>query len=364
MDEPKFCGTACHTVMNPEWVVYQDSPHAHVPCVECHVGEGINALLASKLEGARQMLLETFNLYHRPIPTPVKQLRPARETCEKCHWPAKFYGTRMKSTTHYKLDQQNTQSYTTLNLKIDTGTNEERAGIHWHVAPENEIRYQTIDDKRQVMLWVEVKQRDGPHTRFSNTSISEQSSHGGEQRILDCVDCHNRATHIYENPEQAIDRRMDLNSIQSALPFIKREGLRALTIQYHDRKSAMIGIRNHIEGFYQRQSKSVDLNSMEQAIDTLQQIYDRNIHHYMDITWHTYPSHLGHPTELTGCFRCHNQNMINEEGGAIKHDCTLCHSILADRSSEPFFFLQAAEKKDPDYTRHLYLQNEFFSSLK
>jgi len=40
MDEAEFCGTACHSVMNPEWQTYQVSSHANVKCVSCHVGRG------------------------------------------------------------------------------------------------------------------------------------------------------------------------------------------------------------------------------------------------------------------------------------------------------------------------------------
>ena len=104
MDSAEFCGTACHTVMNPEWTTYQLSPHARVQCVECHVGEGVDALVNAKLNGLRQVLLASLNIYSRPVPTPVHQLRPARETCEKCHWPDKFYGIRQKQIVRYTPD--------------------------------------------------------------------------------------------------------------------------------------------------------------------------------------------------------------------------------------------------------------------
>ncbi len=134
MDSPVFCGTACHSVMSPEWITYQSSPHARVKCVDCHVGEGVDALVDSKLNGAWQVISLTFNLYKRPIPTPVHQLRPARETCEKCHWPDKFYGARLKSFQRFGLDKNSTPAWTTLNLKIDSGEKTGEAGIHWHVS--------------------------------------------------------------------------------------------------------------------------------------------------------------------------------------------------------------------------------------
>src|SRR5580765_2390573 len=35
-----FCGQTCHTVMKPEFVAFQNSPHARLHCVDCHVGSG------------------------------------------------------------------------------------------------------------------------------------------------------------------------------------------------------------------------------------------------------------------------------------------------------------------------------------
>ena len=155
MDSARFCGTACHQVMSPEWTTYQASPHARVACVDCHVGEGVGALVNSKLNGAWQMISSAFNLYDRPIPTPVHQLRPARETCEKCHWPDKFYGSRLQTRVSYANDEESTPTYTTLNLKIDPGA-AGTTGVHWHVNPDNEVRYASVDDEREEMIWVDL----------------------------------------------------------------------------------------------------------------------------------------------------------------------------------------------------------------
>ncbi len=169
MDSAEFCGTACHSVMNPEWTTYQASPHARVACVECHVGEGVGALVNSKLNGAWQMVSATFDLYERPIPTPVHQLRPARETCEKCHWPSKFYGSRLQTRIAYENDEASTPRYTTLNLKIDAGAAGD-TGVHWHISPGKEVRYASVDDEREEMIWVESLQPDGNVRRFVNTA--------------------------------------------------------------------------------------------------------------------------------------------------------------------------------------------------
>lgn len=366
MDQPRFCGTACHSVMHPEWTTYQVSPHARVKCVECHVGEGVDALVDSKLNGLWQIISVTFDLLERPIPTPVHQLRPARETCEKCHWPDKFYGSRLKTIVHYERDEASTPTYTTLNLKVDAGKAGYRSGIHWHVAAANEVRYSSVEDEREEMIWVEARQSNGYYRRYVNQELSVADSDKQEARTLDCVDCHNRATHIYEDPEVAIDERIRRGLLPTGLPYLKREALSALTGGYRDTVAAREGIANQLHGFYQREyprlarERAVLVDSIVQVLGG---IYTRNIFPTMNINWGAYPSHIGHHGRQ-GCFRCHNPEMVDESGVAIRYDCTMCHSILAQDQSEPFKFLQPADTTDPDYPMHIYLQQEFWESYQ
>ena len=105
-----FCGTLCHTVMKPEYTAYLASPHARVRCVDCHVGEGAQWFVKAKISGLRQVVAVTFNSYPRPIPTPIMNLRPARETCEECHWPAKFFGTQLVQRPHFRYDERTRRS--------------------------------------------------------------------------------------------------------------------------------------------------------------------------------------------------------------------------------------------------------------
>jgi hypothetical protein len=51
MESAEFCGTTCHTTMEPEWKAYQVSAHSQVACVSCHVGPGAEALVESNLAG-------------------------------------------------------------------------------------------------------------------------------------------------------------------------------------------------------------------------------------------------------------------------------------------------------------------------
>ena len=363
MESAEFCGTACHSVMNPEWTTYQHSAHSRVDCVECHVGEGTAALIDSKLNGAYQMLSVTFDLLERPIPVPVHNLRPARETCEKCHWPEKFYGDRLKTLVSFDSDSTSTPRYTTLNLKVDA-SGDHGAGIHWHVAPENEVRYVSVDRQRMKMAWVEARQPDGSWKRWErpeHAGAAEGAVHE-EARSLDCVDCHNRATHVYEDPEKALDDRMRHGQIDRSLPFVKREGLKVLLRDYADAGEAATGIEAGIAGFYRQKFPRISSTkgpAIDEAVATLLAIWERNIHPGMNIGWGTYPSHLGHE-ESPGCFRCHTRELVDTEGAWIDESCTLCHSILAEDSLEPFRFLQAmAARSTGRLHRRPYRRNNF-----
>ncbi|MBW2731998.1 MAG: cytochrome C [Deltaproteobacteria bacterium] len=373
MDSARFCGTACHSVMNPEWTVYQSSPHARVPCVECHVGEGAEAAFDAKMNGLWQMISVTFDLYERPIPTPVHNLRPARETCEKCHWPEVFYGSRVKRIVRYEEDAVSTPRYTTLALKIGSGKGKSRGEIHWHIAAKNEVRYLATDTKRMKMRWAEVKQPDGSFKRYVNRALTQSAlpkkgeAHKGEPhkgepvRSMDCVDCHNRATHVYEDPKDAVDERMTAGEIDRTIPFAKRQALSALTGSYPLGVDGLKAIERDFAGFYQKQMPMAYIKhgpAIDRAVESLQRAYKRNIHARMNIDWNVYPSHLGHRGNA-GCMRCHHADMVDTAGKAVKHECTLCHSMLSYQSKTPFKVLAAPDPTDPECKLHLHLRREF-----
>ena len=151
-----FCGTQCHEVMKPEYVAYQHSSHARVGCVDCHIGGGASWTVKSKLSGLYQVYSVTFNKFQRPIPTPIHNLRPARETCEECHWPEKFYSHQLVLEKHYLVDEKNTEW--DINLQMKTGPehsgNGLTEGIHWHINPDIQVEYVSTDPKREHISWV------------------------------------------------------------------------------------------------------------------------------------------------------------------------------------------------------------------
>jgi nitrate/TMAO reductase-like tetraheme cytochrome c subunit len=369
MDTPEFCGTACHSVMGPEWAVYQASPHSRVKCVECHVGTSAEAMLDAKLNGLWQMISVSFDLYERPIPTPVHNLRPARETCEKCHWPQAFYGDRLKRFVHFENDKASTPVYTTLALKVGSGKGDRREEIHWHVAAKNAVRYLAADPKRKQIRWVEARQPDGTWKRYTNRALIEEQRKLPTKKMptvrnMDCVDCHNRATHIFEDPTEAVDKRVASGAISRSLPFARRQALDALTGSLPVGKE-LEAMERSFRNFYKYDFPEVAKRQgpdIDKAVTALQAIYKRNIHPGMNVGWNSYADHIGH-RRGTGCRRCHNPDMVSEDSQAVGHGCTICHSILAYESPKPLQYLEPDPKDPTEAEMGNYLRGEFLKSI-
>jgi hypothetical protein len=335
MDSTEFCGTTCHSVMHPEYTAYNRSPHSQVKCVACHIGPGADWFVKSKLSGAWQVVSVAFDLYPRPIPTPIHDLRPARETCEQCHWPTKFVGDRLKVFTHYAEDEKNTEMKSVLLLRVGGIQGRESHGIHWHVDPGITIRYLS-DAKRETIHEVELTGADGTVKRFRK---GEPPAEGGEWRTMDCLDCHNRPTHIYRAPEEELDEALRVGHIPRSLPHIRRVGLELLRGDYVSHEAARAGIATALEARYREEHPGTPAEPVAQAARALGDIYAANVFPSMNVSWGTYPNFVGHQ-HFEGCFRCHDDEHATEDGEAISQDCDTCHTVLAMEEEEPEILAQ------------------------
>jgi len=340
MDSTQFCGQTCHTVMTPEFTAYQGSPHAHVECVGCHIGPGAGWFVRSKLSGVRQVFAVTLHTYSRPIPAPVKYLRPARETCEQCHWPQRFTGDKFVVKTTYKEDEKNTPQTTVLLMKIGGRTWQGAVGIHGrHLSEGSRIQYISIDDKRQVIPVVYYTDDSGKQVEYVSSEIkaTKQQLDAGEHRSMDCVDCHNRPTHAFDLPENAVNRAMAGGQISTDLPYIRKEALELLKVEYPDRETAKQQITEGVNAFYRTKYPSVYDSRralVQQAASSVSEIYLRNIFPEMKMTWGVHPSNIGH-NDSPGCFRCHDGSHASADGKVIANDCDTCHSVLAMDEEKP-----------------------------
>lgn len=332
----EFCGEMCHSVMKPEYVAYQNSPHARVHCVDCHVGEGADWYVRSKLSGAYQVYAVLADVYPKPIPTPIENLRPARETCEKCHWPEKFYARKLQAQKHYMSDENNTEWDIYMTMKVGAtysayGLNE---GIHWHINPDVEIEYVTTDEKHQVIPWVRYKDKANniSYTYTDSENPIQQSELDSlEVNVMDCMDCHNRPSHTYLPPAFFVDDALTAGKIPKELPEIKYVAMEILANEFTSTDSALIAIETRIKDFYKSNYSEISESQpglVEQAITGLQEEFQKNIFPEMRVRWSAYPNNIGH-VEFDGCFRCHSDNHVTEDNRVISKDCNLCHTINA-----------------------------------
>jgi hypothetical protein len=340
MDSTSFCGTTCHRPMDPEYTAYQNSPHAHVECVACHIGPGAPWFVRSKLSGLRQVVAVTFHTYSRPIPSPVKYLRPARETCEQCHWPQRFTGDKFLVNTSYKDDEKNTPQTDVLLLKVGGRTWQGSVGIHGrHLADGARIRYISTDAERQVIPVVYYTDDKGKTTEFISTDAkpTQQQLDQGEHRTMDCVDCHNRPTHAFDMPESAVDKQMSLGRISPELPYIKKKAVELLKVDYPARDVAEQRIIGELNNFYRTNYPDIYQSRrtlVQQSGEQVAAIYLRNIFPDMRVTWGTHPNNLGH-NDAPGCFRCHDGSHTSADGQTITNDCSACHQVLAAGEENP-----------------------------
>jgi len=324
----QFCGETCHTVMKPELTAHALGPHARVACAECHIGPGASWFVRSKLSGSYQIYATLFDKYPRPIPTPIKNLRPARETCEQCHWPREFIGN-LDQTFHYFLsDASNTPYSIRMTLKVG-GSDPLRgpvggSGIHWHTSVSNRVEYVATDPARQSIPWVRMTDAEGVVTIFRTPRFTNDVSQD-RIRLMDCIDCHNRPSHKFMSPDGAINLALALGQIDRTLPWIKTNVVYVLTRPYHTESEAREGIATALAERYP------DDPRIRQAIPIVQRIYADNFFPEMKSDWKAYPDNIGHLI-WPGCFRCHDGNHKSADGKIITASCDACHTILAQGS--------------------------------
>jgi hypothetical protein len=341
----KFCGTLCHKVMEPEYTAYQNSPHANVACVECHVGSGASWYVKSKLSGLYQVYATVTNTYQTPIQTPLHDLRPARETCERCHWPQKFYSRKLQSNRYYLSDSLNSEWDVLLQMKTgpEYGSMGFTEGIHWHINPDVSIEYISENDKREVIQYVKYTDKaTGKVTVYKDPDIeiSDSLIAASEPRTMDCIDCHNRPSHKYSSPSFYFNDAMLTGGISNDIPFIKKSAMQILKNRFTSKDTALMEIKNGIMNYYQSKYPGY-LNSnnskIENSIASLQNEYVKNAFPAMKVTNDVYPDHIGH-LESDGCFRCHNDAFSSDDGRKITRDCNLCHTIIGQGKSDKMEF--------------------------
>lgn len=340
MESKEFCADICHRVMEPEGAAYTASPHARVECVACHIGPGAPWLVRAKISGIRQVVNYTLDRYPHPIPVPIEDLRPSRDTCEQCHWPERFYGDQLRPYVSYAQDEANTATSQSLVFRV--GGSQVGQGIHWHTTAK--VWYLPLDESRQEIGWVRVEKPDGEVDEYilpgREADITPQRIQQ-EQRFMDCIDCHNRTAHHFAPIEGEIDKAMSAGSISPKLPFIKQQALQSIgevgTDVSEEQQREVLRRIDGITEFYRTQRPEVMASSevaVREAVEQIKSIYRRTVFPHMDVTPSTYPDWIGHD----GCFRCHGKLTGSKgpvTGQVVGNACDNCHYQAQVATTQP-----------------------------
>ncbi|MFH1183728.1 MAG: NapC/NirT family cytochrome c [Chloroflexota bacterium] len=353
-NSPSFCGTSCHT-MPPEYAAYRASPHARIACVDCHIGrEFIGNQIFRKAGDVRHIVAMTFHTYEYPIR--VKSMRPARETCEKCHTPEKFSDDSLRTVTRFGEDKENSPYEIYLIMKTGGGAKREGLGrgIHWHIV--NQVYYYSDDPLEQSIPFVSVVNDDGSTTEYMDVESGVDASQvdRGMLKEMGCITCHNRITHLIYPPEESVDNALSIGVISRDIPEIRRRGVEVLREEYASATEAMEGIgrldayyQTHYSGFYGANTEKVS-----DAIAALQQIYSTSVFPDQEVDWDTHPSNVGH-IDSPGCFRCHDGKHLDADQQAIRLECNVCHSIPVVAGAQDFVAqIQISRGPEPESHRN------------
>lgn len=329
-----FCGIACHVPMKPEYIAFQVAPHASLHCVDCHVGAGAGGYVGSKFSGIRRLYGQLTNNYSRPIASPVHDMPSTNETCAKCHWPQKFFGVQLKEFNRFAYDEHNTLRRTRLLVNTGGGspTTGAVSGIHWHMNLANEVTYISTDKQRQVIPWVRIKDSAGTVTEYMATGaqLTPEQIAASPKRVMECIDCHNRPTHIYVSPDEAVNKSLVSGKLDPTLPFLKREAVAILSRPYSSTEEALNSISTNLPEFYRVNYSDVYAQKGEAirgAVAEVRRLFTSYSFPEMKTDWKTHPNNIGHYYSQ-GCFRCHDGQHVSQTGKVIRNDCAICHTAL------------------------------------
>lgn len=334
-----FCGVACHGAMQPEYDTYFSSPHARVACVECHVGSGAAGFIESKINGVHQLIAYLGDSYERPILTPLPQQIPADDICGRCHDADQSRAETVRVRRRFADDAGSTEQTTLLLLKVG-GRREDGSthGIHWHSTTGVSVEYVADTRALETIPWVQATYLDGSVRVFRSDGEEGLAPPDGTHRKMDCIDCHNRAAHVFDDPIDAVDQALADGRLPRALPFMKKAALEALHAEDLGRETAVQDLQAYLRGFYRQppppdgtgdvvgDDPGIDApeHLLTQAAEALAQIYRRNVYPDRGVQWGSYPRMNRH----AGCLRCHDDSHEDAAGETISMDCDICHVVL------------------------------------
>jgi len=331
LESREFCVGVCHAVMEPEGTASLLPPHSQLECAECHVGSGAVHFARAKLNGMRQLWGVATDSYPRPIPTPVVDMLPADQICERCHARNHWIGYKEKQFTYFAGDEENTSHPMRMLIKVGglAPGGERGEGIHYHMLLDRKIEFVAADDQKREVLWVRVTDASGRQRVFrredegSDEAIADRPVHQ-----MSCLDCHSRPAHRFQAPTDLMNQLLASGRVDAALPSVKSNGVLLLEQEYPDRATGLSGIDQGMRELYATEDgDDLDPATLDAAVAAMQTAWQQNFFPAMKVDWRTYPNHIGH-RDSAGCFRCHNDELTDEAGDTVFTNCRGCHLVL------------------------------------
>jgi len=325
-----FCAAMCHDVHPEEIAAHKQGAHARVNCVECHMGRNSTLhLMALKPTHAKELWGMIVG-YERPITSGT--LRPSREACESCHYPAVEHHDSVAVKVQYGTDPQSSESRT--KIVLHTGMDAVRSGytkgIHWHI--QNEVRFVSPDPQRRDIPWVEVVKADGTKVTYTDaeTKLTAEQIAALPARAMACYDCHNEVGHPFTNPATTVDEAIRTGKIDRKLPDTKARAvalidkLPEITGETKAREAKVDALLAEASG---KAATAAEFKPAEQKFNTaMREILLAASFREKGFSWKSFPNHTGH-ADTAGCFRCHDGKHFNDKGEVIRLQCTLCHAL-------------------------------------
>jgi len=346
-----FCTAACHAVMGPEGTAYSYTAHSRIACVECHVGAGPEGFLSAKLGGMRQLYAVASDTVSRPIPTPVHGVN-MRTRCEGCHLPERDVGYVGRVHAYFLSGEDVKSDRMVMMVNVGRGPRGllPGQGVHnKHIAEK--VEFIARDPQRQQIAWVRVTDQKGNTREYQAQSkpLSDAERGSLPVRTMECVDCHSRPAHRFLSAAESVDRALEGGLLPRDLPYIKEVAVRALDGAYESTPAALEGIDRHVRESYEKEHPELlkqRAEAVEASIAMLRKIYQRTTFPEMKADWRAHPDNSGH-LNSPGCFRCHNDGMVDSGGRSIVTDCTACHAVVAQTTTSAALTTADFEKGEP-----------------
>jgi nitrate/TMAO reductase-like tetraheme cytochrome c subunit len=334
LDSDAFCGTTCHKALQPEALAHVTSAkgdtaaaHAHVNCVDCHIGEGAAHFVKAKLRGVGELVDYLLGTYPRPLPEPT----PVRNAiCTRCHAPERFADDVLHIRRKYGEEEKTLEKDTVWLMRVGGFRDGKWQGVHQHNGMKT--RY-LADEKRTTITEIEVTRADGSIDRFVAKDV--KPSPGAKWFEMGCTDCHNRPAHDFSTPQTVVNSALSRGVISKDLPFIAREAGTVLKASYASADEARRGIPAALAASYMKLLPSLDADGkakVDAAGKVLVAEWTRNNFPDMKISWGTYANYLEHD----GCYRCHDEKHGNAKGNVVTQRCSgACHDTIATDEQKP-----------------------------